>query len=87
MSVALLPKSAHRSVECLWKFLSLWMAGYMHFKWISISYFLSATKAYEKCKLEAEPVWDRSDYTLGVVLWISVFSMDHVLCMKAVKLK
>lgn len=63
--------------------------GYMHFKRISISYFLSAAREYEKCKLEAERVFQTGviiDW-VSLYFWLSVFSMDHVFCIKAVMLK
>lgn len=49
------------------------MAGYVHFKWISISYFLSATKAYEKCKLEAESV-----FKTGVIIYWVLYTFDFL---------
>ena len=61
--------------------------GYVHFKWVNISHLLSATRAYEKCKLEAEHVFE----TAVIIHWVSlhfqlsVFSMHHVLCIRAVK--
>ena len=42
--------------------------GYVHFKSISISHLLSATRAYEKCKLGAEHVFE----TAVIIQWVSL---------------
>lgn len=55
--------------------------GYIHFKSISISHLLSATRAYEKCKLGAEHVFETAVIIQRVSLHLQLFviSVHHTL--------